>query len=44
MGVTGVPCFILDGRFAVMGAQSADTLARAIVDVATKKEEAPASA
>lgn len=30
MGVTGVPCFILGGRYAVMGAQDSATLAEAI--------------
>jgi predicted DsbA family dithiol-disulfide isomerase len=30
MGIDGVPCFIIDGRYAVMGAQEAETLARAI--------------
>ncbi|MTI45796.1 putative DsbA family dithiol-disulfide isomerase [Roseibium hamelinense] len=30
MGVTGVPCFIIDGRFAVAGAEKAETLAAAI--------------
>ena len=30
MGVTGVPCFIIDQRFAVMGAESSDTLAAAL--------------
>ncbi len=30
MGVTGVPCFIIDKRFALMGAENADTLAAAI--------------
>jgi predicted DsbA family dithiol-disulfide isomerase len=30
MGVTGVPCFIFDNRFAVMGAQAPETLAGAL--------------
>ena len=30
IGVTGVPCFILDGRYAVMGAQPPEVLAEAI--------------
>ena len=30
IGVRGVPCFILDQKYAVMGAQSAETLADAI--------------
>ncbi|EFL90344.1 DsbA family oxidoreductase [Ahrensia sp. R2A130] len=36
MGVTGVPCFIIDQKYAVMGAQAADTLVQAITD-ATKQ-------
>lgn len=30
MGVEGVPCFVLDNKFVVMGAQSPDTLVQAI--------------
>ena len=30
MGVTGVPCFIIDRRYAVMGAQPSQVLAQAI--------------
>ena len=30
IGVTGVPCFIIDGRYAVMGAQPPEVLAEAI--------------
>jgi predicted DsbA family dithiol-disulfide isomerase len=37
MGVTGVPCFILDGKYAVMGAQSAEVLANAIRQIAAEK-------
>lgn len=37
MGVTGVPCFLLEGKYAVMGAQDADTLADAIGQVAAAK-------
>jgi predicted DsbA family dithiol-disulfide isomerase len=36
MGITGVPCFLLEGKYAVMGAQDAATLATAIKDIATK--------
>jgi predicted DsbA family dithiol-disulfide isomerase len=36
MGVTGVPCFLLDGRYAVMGAKAAETLADALRQVAAK--------
>jgi predicted DsbA family dithiol-disulfide isomerase len=38
MGVTGVPCFLLEGKYAVMGAQDAATLADAIKQVAAAKE------
>ncbi len=41
MGVTGVPCFILDNKYAVMGAQPADVLANAIREVAGEKEAGP---
>jgi predicted DsbA family dithiol-disulfide isomerase len=37
-GVTGVPCFILDTRAAVMGAQSAEVLASAIRQVAATRD------
>jgi predicted DsbA family dithiol-disulfide isomerase len=37
MGVTGVPCFLLEGRYAVMGAQDSSTLADAIRQVAAAK-------
>lgn len=37
MGITGVPCFLLEGKYAVMGAQDAETLADAIRQVATEK-------
>jgi len=40
MGVTGVPCFIIENRYAIMGAQSADVLVRSIREVATMKESA----
>ena len=43
MGVTGVPCFILENKYAVMGAQSADVLTNAIRDVAREKETAETS-
>ncbi len=33
VGITGVPCFIFDGRLAVMGAESPETLAMAIRQV-----------
>jgi predicted DsbA family dithiol-disulfide isomerase len=37
MGITGVPCFLLEGKYAVMGAQEADALADAIRQVAQAK-------
>lgn len=37
MGVRGVPCFLLEGKYAVMGAQDAETLADAIRQVAGAK-------
>lgn len=37
MGVTGVPCFILDGQYAVMGAQSVDVLSNALREIAQMK-------
>ncbi|RWC56944.1 MAG: DsbA family protein [Mesorhizobium sp.] len=37
MGITGGPCFLLEGKYAVMGAQDADTLADAIRQVAAAK-------
>ena len=37
MGITGVPCFLLEGRYAVMGAQETEALADAIRQVAAAK-------
>ena len=37
MGVTGVPCFLLEGKYAVMGAQDTAVLADAIRQVAAAK-------
>ncbi|QKD03864.1 DsbA family oxidoreductase [Mesorhizobium loti] len=37
MGISGVPCFLLDGKYAVMGAQDVDTLSDAIRQVAAAK-------
>ncbi|MBA3447348.1 MAG: DsbA family protein [Pseudaminobacter sp.] len=37
MGITGVPCFLLEGKYAVMGAQDSATLADAIRQVAAAK-------
>ncbi|WP_295805966.1 DsbA family oxidoreductase [uncultured Nitratireductor sp.] len=39
MGVTGVPCFLLEGRYAVVGAQEAATLADAVRQVAQAKAD-----
>ena len=41
IGVTGVPCFILDQRYAVMGAQAPEALAQAIRHVAEERASAP---
>jgi predicted DsbA family dithiol-disulfide isomerase len=38
MGITGVPCFLIEGRYAVMGAQETATLAEAIRKVSEAKE------
>ena len=40
MGITGVPCFLLDRRYALMGAQEPEALADAIRQVVTAKHEA----
>ena len=37
MGVTGVPCFLLEGKYAVMGAQDTEVIADAIRQVAEMK-------
>jgi predicted DsbA family dithiol-disulfide isomerase len=37
MGITGVPCFLFERKYAVMGAQEVDALADAIRQVATAK-------
>lgn len=37
MGIRGVPCFLLEGRYAVMGAQDPETLADALRQVAAAK-------
>ena len=42
IGVTGVPLFILDGKFALPGAQPPDVLKRAIAKVLEKSGEARA--
>ena len=42
MGVTGVPCFIIDGKYAVMGAQPANVIVGAI-DKIIEERAAPES-
>lgn len=37
MGVTGVPCFLFEGKYAVMGAQEVSTLTDAIMQIAAAK-------
>jgi predicted DsbA family dithiol-disulfide isomerase len=37
MGVTGVPCFLFEGKYAVMGAQDVSTLTDAIRQIAAAK-------
>lgn len=37
MGITGVPCFLLEGKYAVMGAQDTATLTDAIRQIAEAK-------
>lgn len=39
MGVTGVPCFIIDNKYAVMGAQSPDVLINAFREIAALKAQ-----
>jgi predicted DsbA family dithiol-disulfide isomerase len=39
MGITGVPCYLLEGRYAVVGAQDAATLADAFRRVASAKAD-----
>jgi len=39
MGITGVPCFLLEGRYALMGAQPPEALADAIAKVSEAKEK-----
>ncbi|MDN2566347.1 DsbA family oxidoreductase [Aquibium sp. A9E412] len=44
MGINGVPCFLIDGRYAVMGAQEAEVLADAIGKVAAARRDGHPSA
>lgn len=39
MGITGVPCFLIEGKYAVMGAQDVATLADAIRQIAATKTQ-----
>jgi predicted DsbA family dithiol-disulfide isomerase len=43
MGITGVPCFLFEGKYAVMGAQDAATLTDAIRQIADAKARGEAS-
>ncbi len=40
MGVTGVPCFIIEQKYGISGAQAPETLANAIAKVAEEKKAA----
>ena len=40
IGVTGVPCFIIDQKYAVMGAHPAESLARSITQAASERAAA----
>jgi predicted DsbA family dithiol-disulfide isomerase len=44
IGVTGVPCFIIDRRYGVMGAQPPDSLARAIAQASAEPAAVGATA
>lgn len=39
MGVTGVPCFVIDGKYAVMGAQTVEVFTGALRDIAKMKDQ-----
>jgi predicted DsbA family dithiol-disulfide isomerase len=41
LGIDGVPCFVLDGRFAVSGAQSPQVLLSALYQAWTERDPAP---
>lgn len=43
MGITGVPCFVIDGRYAIMGAQPVEAMVDALGKVARMKAEAAAT-
>lgn len=42
MGVSGVPCYIINQKYAISGAQMPDTLAGALLSIASENEENPA--
>lgn len=44
MGVTGVPCFIFDNRYAAMGAQETEVLAKALRQLGAEQANATATA
>jgi predicted DsbA family dithiol-disulfide isomerase len=44
IGVTGVPCFIVGGRYAVVGAQAPETIAEAIQTMVQERTTAGAAA
>ncbi len=39
MGVTGVPCFTIDGKYVLMGAETPENIASAICKAAAEAEE-----
>ena len=39
MGISGVPCFIINNKHAVMGAQAAETIAKSIRDAAAESKD-----
>jgi predicted DsbA family dithiol-disulfide isomerase len=43
MGITGVPCFLIDGKYAVMGARDAEDMAQAFRQVAVEKTKGDAA-
>lgn len=43
MGITGVPCFVIDGRYAIMGAQPVEAMVEALEKIARMKAEAAAA-
>ena len=42
LGISGVPCFVLDGRFAVSGAQSPQVLLSALHQAWSEREQTAA--